>query len=192
MTWTEEEIAEMAAHDEQVRQTIERLEKERDDARADRDDYRRRLRATDRAYATVAAERDEALKQRDASDAESERLRAERDRLTGAALDAYQALTAAITADHPTGARPATLAAAAKVAATRIRDHAAEAARMADKLADVHRLAERLDGIETRVHRMFADADVEGVDLNALTVDELTRMVMAAVRNPDGGEKTDG
>lgn len=45
---------------------------------------------------------------------------------------------------------------------------------------------ERLRDAEDRVHRAFADADVEGVDLNAMTVAELTAFVMAAI---NGGER---
>lgn len=41
--------------------------------------------------------------------------------------------------------------------------------------------AERAE-IETRVYQAFADADLKGLDLNALTVHGLTHMVMTAIR----------
>jgi len=44
------------------------------------------------------------------------------------------------------------------------------------------------DDAETRIHAMWADADVEGLDLNAMTVDELTGMVMHAITR-DGGDR---
>ncbi|HEY9367530.1 hypothetical protein [Streptomyces sp.] len=41
---------------------------------------------------------------------------------------------------------------------------------------------------EQRVHQTFADADIEGVDLNAMTVAELTALVMGAINGGEPGE----
>lgn len=64
----------------------------------------------------------------------------------------------------------------------------ADAAFVAHTREDVPTLVaelERLRDAEDRVHRAFADADVEGVDLNAMTVAELTAFVMAAINGGD-------
>lgn len=47
-----------------------------------------------------------------------------------------------------------------------------------------------LPDAETHLYRVFTDADVEGVDLNAMTVAELTEFVMAAIRRT--GQSTQG
>lgn len=49
--------------------------------------------------------------------------------------------------------------------------------------AERDRLAGQVTGIEDRVFHAFVDSDVEGVDLNAMTVQELTAFVMTAIHN---------
>lgn len=53
--------------------------------------------------------------------------------------------------------------------------------------AERDRQRERAPSIETLVHRAFADSDVEGLDLNAMTVQELTALVMGAIRGTEAG-----
>ncbi|GGV33964.1 hypothetical protein GCM10010182_67240 [Actinomadura cremea] len=65
-------------------------------------------------------------------------------------------------------------------------------ARMARAEAERDRLAEQADGTEGRVRAAFTTADERGVMLDALTVDELTRIVMTAVRGEQDGEGTCG
>jgi hypothetical protein len=48
--------------------------------------------------------------------------------------------------------------------------------------------AETVAEVENRVHRAFSDADEQGLVLDALTVNELTQLVMTAIRA--GGEQT--
>jgi hypothetical protein len=50
----------------------------------------------------------------------------------------------------------------------------------AEQRAEIERKA--LDGAESRVYRAFLAADENNIDLNAMTVPELTAMVMRAVR----------
>lgn len=45
------------------------------------------------------------------------------------------------------------------------------------------RLTEQARDIETRVHRMFADADERGISLDLLTPAELTQLVMREIRD---------
>jgi hypothetical protein len=53
-------------------------------------------------------------------------------------------------------------------------------------VAEVEQLRGQLADIEARVHRAFVTSDEHDVTLDALTVDDLTRIVMHAIR--DGGE----
>lgn len=60
----------------------------------------------------------------------------------------------------------------------------------ANRLAEARKDARSrvLDVAQTRVHRAFFDADLDGRDLNAMTVAELTAFVMTAIH----GEDADG
>ncbi|WP_433465732.1 hypothetical protein [Spirillospora sp. CA-128828] len=150
-----------------MRAQLATVRDERDEARtlagvrgeAERDRLAEQAAGWEQKAAALTEQRDEATKARDAACAQAKRA----DELL---VTAYNDLCEAV------GKRRTTLRGAIK--------HAAAVRTERD------RLVEQLTGIEARVFRAFVDSDIEGDDLNAMTVQELTAFVMTAIRNGQG------